>query len=344
MTDLITTMNQTDLRPQTNPTVLHHEKNEQGITLSTAARSLARAGIAKNTWKNHGAQIKQIEQWLNGRILNDVLLAEYLAERFNAGLAPESLGQALSAVKFVTRQQNIKMDFSNSEEVLEGARRKGKGRGRGQAKPLHWSEVEKVCETAIAKGLTAGYRDSALIRVMSDGLLRISEAIALDVSDISYNNDETGNALIRQSKTDQTGRGASVFLEPETMDAIKTYTTRANIDNGALFRRIWKGGNNVSDTRLSLNGARHAIKTACETAGVKDITGHSMRVGSAQELVLEGATMPELLQVGRWKNETMPAHYTKDQAAGKNAIARYKTEWRKRERSKAKARARMKRK
>ena len=332
MNDLITT---SSIAPAST-------QKEQGITLSTAARSLARSGIAKTTWKNHRTQIQQLEQWLNGRILNDALLAEYLTERFNAGLAPESLGQALAAVKFVARQQKVEVDLSDSEEVLRGARREGRDRGRGQAKPLHWPEVERVCNTAIGSGLIVGYRNSALVRVMSDGLLRISEAIALNVSDIQTHEDGTGTAIVRHSKTDQTGRGASVFLEAETMNAIKTYTAMANINNGALFRRIWKGGNNVSESRLSLNGARHAIKQACQDAGIRDITGHSMRVGSAQELVIEGATMPELMQVGRWKNEAMPAHYTKEQAAGKNAVAKYKTAWRKKERSKAKTRARMK--
>jgi len=334
MTDLITTSTTTPapVEPQ----------GEQGITLSNAARSLVRSGIAENTYKNHRTQIHQIEHWLNGRGLNDVLLAEYLTERFNDGLAPESIGQALAAVKFVARQQNRETNFPKAEEILKGARREGKTRGRGQAKPLHWSEVERVCDTAIAQGLTVGYRDSALIRIMSDGLLRISEAIALDVRDIQTREDGTGTAVVRHSKTDQTGRGASVFLEPETMDAIKTYLQRANIHEGALFRRIWKGGNNVSEKRLSLNGARHAIREACKAAGIKNITGHSMRVGSAQELVVEGATMPELMQVGRWKNETMPAHYTRDQAAGKNAVAKYKTKWRNKERSKANTRARMK--
>ena len=192
----------------TNSTIMptRIQQAEQGITLSSEARSLARSGIAKTTWKNHKTQIQQIEHWLNGRVLNDVLLAEYLTERYNAGLAPESIGQALAAVKFIARQQNIDADFSEAEAVLRGARREGKGRGRGQAKPLHWSEVERVCKTAIASGLAVGYRNSALIRIMSDGLLRISEAIALNVSDIQTHKDGTGTAVIRHSKTDQTGR------------------------------------------------------------------------------------------------------------------------------------------
>jgi len=97
MTDLITI--------STTTHALVDAQDEQGITLSYAARSLARSDIAENTYKNHRTQIQQIEKWLNGRVLNDVLLSEYLTSRFNDGLAPESIGQARAAVKFVARHK-----------------------------------------------------------------------------------------------------------------------------------------------------------------------------------------------------------------------------------------------
>jgi len=108
------------------------------------------------------------------------------------------------------------------------------------------------------------------------------------------------------------------------MDAIKTYLQRANIHEGALFRRIWKGGNRASDYRISINGARHAIQTAARAAGIVGISGHSARVGSAQDLVKMGATLPDLMQVGRWDDEKMPARYSKAIAAEDNAIMRLK--------------------
>ena len=131
-----------------------------------------------------------------------------------------------------------------------------------QAKALNWADVNLCARIAEKSGLTVGWRDSAMIRVMSDGLLRISELVALDVEDIRENDNGTGTVMIKRSKTDQTGEGAYIGLGKPTMDALRTYTQRADITEGALFRRIWKGGNNASDKRISINGARHAIQAA----------------------------------------------------------------------------------
>ena len=52
-------------------------------------------------------------------------------------------------------------------------------------------------------------------------------------------------------------------------------------------------------------------------------TGHSGRVGMAQDLARSGVELPELMTAGRWKSSRMPARYTERQAAGRGAVARY---------------------
>ena len=43
----------------------------------------------------------------------------------------------------------------------------------------------------------------------------------------------------------------------------------------------------------------------------------------AQDLVKDGATLPELMQAGRWASPEMPAHYARSELAGQGAVARY---------------------
>ena len=52
-------------------------------------------------------------------------------------------------------------------------------------------------------------------------------------------------------------------------------------------------------------------------------TGHSGRVGMAQNLAATGTELPALMTAGRWKSSRMPARYTERQAAGRGAVARY---------------------
>ena len=42
-----------------------------------------------------------------------------------------------------------------------------------------WQDVERVCILAEKENSLAGLRDSAMIRLMSDCLLRISEVVAM---------------------------------------------------------------------------------------------------------------------------------------------------------------------
>src|SRR6202042_862222 len=48
----------------------------------------------------------------------------------------------------------------------------------------------------------------------------------------------SGSILIRRSKTDATGEGATAYLSPLTMRLIKEWTSKAGIEEGALFLRV----------------------------------------------------------------------------------------------------------
>lgn len=54
---------------------------------------------------------------------------------------------------------------------------------------------------------------------------------------------------------------------------------------------------------------RIAKKAGLDDAEIKRISGHSMRVGTAQDLLNSGASMPVILQRGRWsKTDTVMRH------------------------------------
>lgn len=83
-----------------------------------------------------------------------------------------------------------------------------------------WQEVERVCAFAEADKTVAGFRHSALIRLMSDCLLRISEAVAVNVEDV-------GNVLtIQHSETGPRAGAfpdATLYIGAPTQQAIQQY-------------------------------------------------------------------------------------------------------------------------
>lgn len=83
---------------------------------------------------------------------------------------------------------------------------------------LRREDALAAAAAAAAEGTTAGLRDAALLRTMSDALLRASEVAAIDTRDIASEKDG-GHLTIRRSKTDQEAEGAVTYLTPATMTA-----------------------------------------------------------------------------------------------------------------------------
>ena len=73
--------------------------------------------------------------------------------------------------------------------------RRGAGGGRMGSRGMRWSGV---CTVAESSETVAGLRDAAMISLMSDCLLRISEAVAVDVEDIG----EEGLQIHRGERSD----------------------------------------------------------------------------------------------------------------------------------------------
>ena len=165
------------------------------VIISDETEELVKASLAPSTVETYRLAMEQLEKWLDGRTLSDNLLATYITELYQGGKSPATINKIVAAVKWTVKNQGVGIPFEITEKALAGIRRKGKGRGRGQVDGITWEEVNKICALAETEGTIAGLRDSAMIRLMSDCLLRISEVIAVDVADV-------GSALrIHQSKT-----------------------------------------------------------------------------------------------------------------------------------------------
>ena len=234
-------------------------------------------------------------------------------------LSPATLSLTVASVKWYHR--HILMgatDWTTTDKRLLSIKRDSENRGAGQVDGLAWADVDVITRLSALDGTARGLRDAVLVRLMSDCLLRISEAVAVNVEDLS---DST--LIVHRSKTDQTGEGAVLFVGKETIDLIRRYQVASEVSSGALFRRI-RRGDTVTAHRLTLNGARQAIKDAAELVGIPSnrVSGHSLRVGSAVSLAKAGASVVDMQTAGRWKSPQMPAHYARVQEAEQGAMAR----------------------
>ena len=129
---------------------------------------------------------------------------------------------------------------------------------------------------------------------------------------------ENGTALIniRRSKTDPEAEGVTLYIGQQAGEALKAIRPADQLLN--------------PDTRvfgLSPQQIGRRVKAATVSAGLGNgFTGHSGRVGMAQDLAKTAAELPALMTAGRWKSSIMPTRYTERQAADRGAAASYEQE------------------
>ena len=285
--------------------------------------------FAENTIRNRRLALKHFDRWLNGRPCSDGLLAQYITYLFNEGKAPGTISIVVSAVKWLLKHRNngTSVDLPITSATLSGIRREGRGRGRGQRNGLTWREVEKICAVQEADGTLRGLRNSAILRVMSDGLLRISEVTELRIDDL-----EDSTLRIRFSKTDQEGQGEHLYLCEDTRQTVDEWLERSELGEGYLFRRMTARGDNLyrdketgEPSNLTDDGVRRIIKSCAARVGLTEkVSGHSLRIGTTVSLAQRGASLVDIQVAGRWKDPGMPAHYARAQFAERGAIARFK--------------------
>ena len=152
-----------------------------GLSVSKDTANLIQQAIAPSTAKRYGKLSRRLTAWLNGQILTDALLADYITELHTEGKSPATISQVVAAVKWQAKNNGIEIVGPRTIRTLDGIRRAGKDRGRGQVDGVEREDMLRIVAFAESEKNVAGLRDAALIRLMSDCLLRISEAVAVDV-------------------------------------------------------------------------------------------------------------------------------------------------------------------
>ncbi len=314
------------------PNTQHSERLPANVS-EDARRRITEAldqSLAPTTRGNYRAQWKQWEIFAdeNGYTMfpaDPVHLADWITQRAADGRKPGTIRMGLAAVSAAHHQANLPNPTEDEgvRATMRGITRVA-GRAQKQAAGLTAASLAAIRATAcvprIGRGgsretaATAeawGLKDIALVSLMRDGMLRRSEAANLTWGDLVDQEDGTGRLTVARSKTDQEGEGVVLFVSAATMEALRTIRP-VGADNGdSLFR-------------LSAEQIGRRISIAAMAAGLGGgFTGHSARVGMAQDLARTGTELPALMTAGRWQSPTMPARYTRGERAGRGAIARF---------------------
>ena len=185
-----------------------------------------------------------------------------------------------------------------------------KGRRQGQAQGLTWPLRNRLLEAAGERLIDD--RNRALLAVAYDAMLRRAELAALQLSDLLEEMSGDATLLVRRSKTDGEGRGEMVYLACDTVRLARVWIGRSGITGGRLFRSVGKGGSlgeGLDPSQVPRIFKEMALQAGLPEALVEGLSGHSARVGAAQDMIAAGIELPAILQAGRWKTTSMVNRY-----------------------------------
>ena len=166
-----------------------------------------------------------------------------------------------------------------------------------QARPINRDVLEKMldqCGTDLR-----GTRNRMLLLLAYATLRRRSELISLRIEDLTILDDGTGSILLRHSKTDQTQSGVELSLDAELVSAICEWLSRSKLSSGYLLRGIQGDSMNES---LDPGQVARIFKSLAKRAQInpKRVSGHSTRIGAAQDLLDQGKTIGQIMAIVGW--------------------------------------------
>jgi integrase len=171
-----------------------------------------------------------------------------------------------------------------------------------------------------------GLRDRALLMLAYDTMRRRSELVSLRIADIEPN--PIGAVIrLRRSKTDQEAAGTWLHISAATYRAITAWLEAAELKEGFLLRGVM--GNGTLTEQLGGGQIGRIYKRLAQLAGlpekvVSDISGHSLRVGAAQDLLQNGASLPQIMAKGGWaKTDTVMRYVERTSVAAIHVSAHF---------------------
>ncbi|AWB50559.1 hypothetical protein HYN69_18295 (plasmid) [Gemmobacter aquarius] len=271
--------------------------------------------FAPSTLRAYFADVQHFETWCNGTgvsafpISTDDL-CNYL-EGNGLSSSPATVRRRLYAIRKVHRL--LRLPDPTLDEAVNITIRRIKRRTLCRPKQAKGLTSEYLAQfLAVQPDTPWGWRNRAMLSLGYDLLTRRSELVALQTADVQFRADSTLRVTIRRSKADPFGMGRISFTSRRTADEVARWLEWRGPDIGPLFCAIYQG--KAIDRSLEATFVKRLIKEAARDAGhepatVDAFSGHSMRVGAAQDLLVMGHDAIAIMRAGGWKSVNVLARY-----------------------------------
>lgn len=236
-------------------------------------------------------------------------VARFIQKISDGHLKSSSIRIAIASISAIHRLNNLQDPTQNPQVKIELRRmHRNLGREAKQAYGITQAILNKMIATT--DNSTRGIRNRALLMVAYDTMCRRSELVSLRLEDVVIDA-QTGQLKIklRKSKTDQDKLGKWLFIGKPAQNALNKWMRLLDHKIGFIFRGIRNNGSIADElncAQVNRIYKRLARKAKLSKDIIQNISGHSIRVGAAQDLLLSGTSLPIIMSRGRWsKTDTM---------------------------------------
>ena len=172
--------------------------------------------------------------------------------------------------------------------------------------------VVRVLLASCDRRRTVGRRDYAILLLLLRLGLRAGEVAAITLEDIDW---RAGELLVRNGKGRRQER---LPLPVDVGEAIVSYLRRRpRTEDRALFLRVVAPAGAIRGSAVSA-----VVRTACKRAGLPSVGSHALRHTAAIEMLKAGATLQEIGEVLRHREQRTTARYAKVDRKTLRALAR----------------------
>jgi len=270
---------------------------------------------APSTMRSYRADVEAFEVWCTDRdtlpFPADVATICRFLEDQGVTKAPSTVRRRLYAIRKVHRLLRLP-DPTFDEDINLSLRRvrRSKAIRPKQAKGLTRDYLDRFLATQ--PDSPRGLRNRAMLSLGYELLTRRSELVALRTDDLEERSDGTFRVLIRRSKADPFGAGRIAFTSRQTADILRAWLDLRGPEIDWLFCPVYQG--RPVDRDLSTTTVKRLVKQAASRAGldpseIEAFSGHSMRVGAAQDLLVKGHDTAAIMRAGGWKSVSILGRY-----------------------------------
>ncbi|MBC8949446.1 MULTISPECIES: tyrosine-type recombinase/integrase [Xenorhabdus] len=301
--------------------------------------------FADNTWLQLTKVLRQWGRWCvaKGRPYLPVdpdSLRDYLLELHDNGRAPATISNSVAMLNLLHRQAGL-IPAGHSQTVKRALKKIHRtallqGETVGQAIPFRIADLDQMDTAWKTSGRLKELRNLAFLFVAYNTLLRLSNIARLKVRDVVLNRDGSVLLNVGYTKTIVDGHGLTKALSPRAsarllqwlhvsglLDHPDAYLfcpvnrwNHARVGTDAplsgwhverIFAEAW--GQVHGDTRMKGNKGRYTTWT-----------GHSARVGAAQDMTESGYSLAQIMHEGTWKKPETVLGYIRHLEAKKSVM------------------------